>query len=107
MFFPSAFVPTHAPMFRFLLPILFVACSAQAAGVALSIDGAADYALKHNPTLAAARWRIDEARGRWQQSGRLQNPELEFEYARMTRGQEDNFGASFMQRFPLTSRLRH
>lgn len=94
-------------MFRFFIPLLFAVCSAQAAGVALSIDGAADYALKHNPTLAAARWRIEEARGRWQQSGRLQNPELEVEYARMTRGQEDNFGVSFTQRFPLTARLRY
>jgi outer membrane protein TolC len=94
-------------MFRFLILFLFAACSAQAGGVTLSIDGVADYALKHNPTLVAARWRIEEARGRWQQSGRLKNPELEFEYAHMTRGQENNLGISLMQRFPLTARLRH
>jgi cobalt-zinc-cadmium efflux system outer membrane protein len=94
-------------MFRFLLIFLASAALAQAGGVALSIDGAADYALKHNPALAAARFRIEEARGRLQQSGRLSNPELEVEWTRMTRGQEGALGVSLMQRFPLTARLRH
>jgi cobalt-zinc-cadmium efflux system outer membrane protein len=94
-------------MLRFILTFLFTATCAQAAGVALSVDGAADYALVHNPTLAAARLRIEEARGRWQQSGRLANPELEIEFTRIQPGPEGSLTAALMQRFPLTARLRY
>ena len=94
-------------MLRFIYLFILSAALAQAGGVALTIDATADYALKHNPTLAAARLRIDEARGRLQQSGRLSNPELEVEFTRMTRGPEGGLGVSLMQRFPLTARLRH
>jgi cobalt-zinc-cadmium efflux system outer membrane protein len=87
----------------------FFACaaSAWAGSVSLSVEGAADYALKQNPTLAAARLRIEEARGRLQQSGRLSNPELESGFTRNTMGREGSFEIGFTQRFPLTSRLRH
>jgi cobalt-zinc-cadmium efflux system outer membrane protein len=94
-------------MLRFTLFFLLGVACVQAGGVALNIDATADYALKHNAALAAARLRIDEARGRLLQSGRLNNPELELEYSHMTRGQEGAFGVSLMQRFPLTARLRH
>jgi cobalt-zinc-cadmium efflux system outer membrane protein len=94
-------------MFRIIILLFLCAAGVQAGGVALSLDEAAAYALRHNPTLMAARWRIEEARGRWQQSGRLANPELELEYARMTRDQENTFGVSLIQRFPLSARLRH
>jgi cobalt-zinc-cadmium efflux system outer membrane protein len=88
---------------------LFIACAASAwAGtVSLSVEGAADYALKRNPTLAAARLRIEEARGRLQQSGRLSNPELETGFTRNTMGREGSFDVGLTQRFPLTARLRH
>src|SRR5690242_20708429 len=81
----------HALIMSFRISIFFsLACAASAwAGhVSLSVEGAADYALKHNPTLTAARLRIEEARGRLQQSGRLTNPELELDFARNVRGQE-------------------
>lgn len=94
-------------MYRLILLFLLGATCARAGGVALSLDEAPGYALKHNPTLAAARWRIEEARGRLHQSGRLSNPELELEYSRMTRGQEGTLAVSLMQRFPLSARLRH
>jgi len=89
--------------------LLFLTCaaSAWAGSVSLSVEGAADYALKRNPTLAAARLRIEEARGRLQQSGRLSNPELELDFTRHTVGPEGSAGISLMQRFPLTARLRH
>lgn len=94
-------------MFRFTLIFLTSTVLARAGGVALSIDATADYAVKHNPTLAAARFRIDEARGRLQQSGRLRNPELEIEFTRMTKGPEGALGVSLTQRFPVTARLRY
>ena len=89
--------------------LLFLTCaaSAWAGSVTLSVEGAADYALKHNPTLAAARLRIEEARGRLQQSGRLSNPELELDFTRNTIGREGSAGIALMQRLPLTARLRH
>ena len=88
---------------------LFVICaaSAWADSVSLSVEGAAEHAIRHNPTLAAARLRIEEARGRLQQSGRLSNPELEFELTRNTIGREGSASVALMQRYPLTSRLRH
>lgn len=59
-----------------------------------------------NPDLAAARWSIEEARGRLIQSGRLQNPELEAELKPNVRGRgEVSFSVGFMQRYPLTNRL--
>ncbi len=95
-------------MLRYIIFFLLAcAVSVQAGGVALSIDATADYALKHNPTLAAARLRIKEARGRFQQSGRLSNPELELDFTRNTTGPESSAGIALIQRFPLTARLRH
>jgi len=94
--------------FRLSIFLTF-ACAAVALadGVSLSVEGAADYALKRNATLAAARYRIEEARGRLQHSGRLTNPELELDFTRNTRGPEGSASIALMQRFPLTSRLRH
>ena len=95
--------------FRSLLLFPFLACaaSAWAGSLSFSVEGSADYALKHNPTLAAARLRIEEGRGRLQQSGRLSNPELELDFTRNARGPEGSAGIGLTQRFPLTSRLRH
>lgn len=93
-------------MFRLSTTILILV-TASAGAVTLPLDRVPDYALAHNPTLAAARLRIEEARGRLQQSGRLSNPELELDFTRHTVGPEGSAGIALMQRFPLTSRLRH
>jgi cobalt-zinc-cadmium efflux system outer membrane protein len=89
--------------------LIFLACatSAWAGSVSLSVEGAASYAVKRNQTLAAARLRIEEARGRLTQSGRLSSPELELDFTRNTRGAEGSASIALVQRFPLTSRLRH
>ena len=63
-------------------------------------------ALGHNLELAAARLGIAEAQGRLQQAGRMANPELESEIKPNVRGREYSLGAGFMQKFPLTNRLR-
>ncbi len=93
-------------MFRLFITILTLATAA-ARAVTLPLDRVPDYALAHNPALGAARLRIEEARGRLQQSGRLSNPELDLEFTRHTVGPEGSAGIALMQRFPLTSRLRH
>jgi len=71
-----------------------------------TIDSAVTYAIAHNPDLAAARFSIEEARARLRGSGRLSNPELESELRPNVRGREFSFGFGFVQRFPLTNRLR-
>lgn len=93
---------------RLIVSLLYLACGSLAAAgtVSLTVDGTASFALKHNPALAAARLRIEEARGRLHQSGRLSNPELELELARHTRGREGSASVALLQRFPLTARLR-
>ncbi len=83
------------------------AVSAWAGTVSLTVDGAADHALRCNPTLAAARLRIEEARARLQQRGRLSNPELDLEFTRHTIGREGSASVALLQRLPLTARLRH
>ena len=94
-------------MFRISTTILIILATATAGAVTLPLDRVPDYALAHNPTLAAARLRIEEARGRLQQSGRLSNPELELDFTRNTMGREGSAGIALMQRLPLTARLRH
>jgi len=89
--------------------ILSIVCGASswAGSLSLTVDSAADYALRRNPTLSAARLRIEEARGRLEQSGRLSNPELETDFSRNTMGREGSISVAFTQRFPLTARLHH
>lgn len=87
--------------------IIALASAGAAHAVTLSLERVPYYVLAHNKALAAARLRIDEARGRLQQSGQLSNPELEMEFTRHTVGSEGSLGIALMQRFPLTARLRH
>ncbi len=90
--------------------LLAIACllpsAAPAAEVRVPYASVSSYTLKHNPGLAAARLRIDEARARLLGSGRLANPELGLEFKHDDRFREGSFGIAFDQKFPLTSRLR-
>jgi cobalt-zinc-cadmium efflux system outer membrane protein len=92
-------------IFSFFL-VLPINHAARAAEIRLTLDNAPAYALKRNPSLAAARLRIEEARGRFHQSGRLANPEVELGWQQNVRTPENTFGALFFQRFPVTGRLR-
>lgn len=56
-----------------------------------------------NPALAAARMMIHEALGLKKQSGRLQNPELEFQHSDQFGERSSSIGIS--QLFPITNRL--
>lgn len=102
------FAVSNCMVLRLIFFTLFLSASCVvASGVTLTQDGAVAYALKHNPALASARMGLEEARGRLQQSGRLSNPELEFEWNRNTRSSESAARWTLLQRFPLTGRLRH
>ena len=92
-------------MFRNVISFILVITAAGLQAESLTIEGAVARALRSNPDLAAARWSIEEARGRLYQSGRLSNPELESELKPNVRGREFSFSAGFMQKIPVTRRL--
>lgn len=77
-----------------------------AAGVTLSLDDISPRVRQNNLQLAAARLRIEEAQGRLDSAGRLADPELDFDFAQNVRTPEHGGRLGFMQRFPLTGRLR-
>lgn len=93
-------------MLRSLIVFAFLGTSATGFAARFTLDSAVTYAVTHNPDLAAARYSIEEARGRLLGSGRLSNPELESDLNPNIRGREFSFGVGFVQRFPLTNRLR-
>lgn len=95
-------------MYKSLLLAFLLGAPAAFAGktVSVSLTQSADYTRQNNPDLAAARLRIDEAKGRLLGSGRLSNPEVGFSMNGDRRGREGTVGVSFDQRFPVTARLR-
>ena len=82
------------------------AFSSLASAITLTPEQAAERAIRDNPSLVAARFKIEEARGRVVAAGRLSNPEAEFEFAQNPRMPERRFAVAWMQKFPVTSRLR-
>lgn len=72
----------------------------------ITLDTVAGQVHANNPQLAAARWRIQEAVGRMNQSGRLSNPELETSFESNSRLREGKLEIGLSQRFPVTDRLR-
>ena len=75
-------------------------------GAATTLEDIGRQVAAKNPELAAARFMIDEAKGRHLGAGRLMNPEVEVNGRRMTMGREGGFGVGLMQKFPVTARLR-
>ncbi|MFN0129971.1 MAG: TolC family protein [Verrucomicrobiales bacterium] len=86
-----------------LLPLLSLG-NVSAAEFTASSAGA--HALRHNPDLAAARWRIEETRARLQQAGRRANPELQVEAGHNAKFREGSVMVGLVQKFPATARLR-
>ncbi len=94
-------------MLRFIrfLSLFLISTAAHSAAV-IRLDDVPRRVLQHNPDLRAARLRIDEARGRVMQAGRLSNPAAGFELKHDPRFAEGSLGVSLDQKFPLTARLR-
>lgn len=92
-----------AALIGFVLPVF-----SQNQGVGLTLDGAVQSALMNNRDLRAARYAVDQARGRLLQAGRWANPEIEVsgmsDVAFGNKG-EAAFSVGLYQTFPLTSRL--
>lgn len=88
-----------------ILTLVLVVTPLWAGDVTLSLREASAYALRHNPELASAALRIEEARGRLRAAGRFANPELEFGLSQNSRRPERALSASLTQKFPVTARL--
>lgn len=71
----------------------------------VSLHSIPDRVRKQNPDLAAARYRIAEALGRLNQSGRRSNPELGIDASHNPSFRERAFSVSIAQKFPVTNRL--
>jgi outer membrane protein, heavy metal efflux system len=98
-------------MHPFRLPVvavfLLTAISLHAEpSVVVSLASVGDRIRAQNPDLAAARFRIQEALGRMNQSGRLDNPELETSLQQTSSFREGTIQIGLSQRFPVTDRLR-
>lgn len=93
-------------MLRFILMAALLGGPGVLQAASFTPDAAVSRALSRNPSLLAARFSVVEANGRLLQSGRPANPEIETEMKPNVRGREFSFSAGFMQRFPLTNRLR-
>ena len=93
-------------MFRSVVFLCLFALIPAGRAATFTMEGAVSHALKHNPDLAAVRLGIEQARGRLLQSGRLSNPEVEAEAMPHVKGREFSVSVGFVQKFPLTNRLR-
>lgn len=76
-----------------------------AEALVVSLKSIPDRVKKQNPDLAAARYRIAEAQGRLNQSGRRSNPELEIEFGHNAEFREGELMVGISQKFPVTNRL--
>jgi outer membrane protein, heavy metal efflux system len=74
--------------------------------VVVTLGGVGDRVRAQNPDLAAARLRIQEALGRMNQSGRLENPSFESVIEHNPRFNEGKIEIGISQQFPVTNRLQ-
>lgn len=74
--------------------------------VIVTLASVGDRIHNQNPSLAAARLRIEEARGRLNQAGRLENPRLETSLEHNPKFREGKIEIGLSQQFPVTGRLR-
>lgn len=58
-----------------------------------------------NPDLKAARWKIQEALGKWQQAGRPSRPKLDVGWEHDSRFREGELRVGMSRSFPITNRL--
>lgn len=91
---------------RLLLLTSLLLASHSLTAATITLDGVPAQVRRHNPHLAAARLRIDEAYGRLLGAGRLANPEVGFDLKHDYRFGEGSIGLGFDQKFPVTARLR-
>lgn len=72
----------------------------------LRLDEIADAVKRRHPDLKMARWLVEEAKGRLQAAGKLQNPRLVTSFQSDSRAYENQGSFGLNQAFPLAGRLR-
>ncbi len=72
----------------------------------LTESSIADRIHSQNPDLKAARWKIQEALGQWQQSGRKARPSLDVQWSHDSRIREGEIKVGVSRSFPVTDRLK-
>jgi cobalt-zinc-cadmium efflux system outer membrane protein len=97
--------PSKALPLMVALMSIFISTSYGAEALVVSLQSIPDRIRKQNPDLAAARYRISEALGRLNQSGRRSNPELGINASHNPSFRERALSVSIAQKFPLTNRL--
>ncbi|MDB4632504.1 TolC family protein [bacterium] len=90
-----------------LLPSAIAADEPIRSGLKLSLGNAGSVVRALNPTLAAARYQIGEARGRLRQAGLLSNPEAETSFQHDPQFREHSAEFGLTQDIPVTARLRY
>ena len=93
-------------MIRFPLILFTVLLAGRLSAATVTLNAVPAMVRTGNPSLSAARVRIEEARGRLLGAGRLSNPELGAGFTHDRRFEEGTVGVSLDQRFPITARLR-
>lgn len=93
-------------MSRFNALVFFFSLALASRAERFTLDSAVTHAINNNPELAAARLSVNEAKARLLHAGRLSNPDLESELRPNLGGREFSIGVGFVQKFPLTDRLR-
>ena len=94
------------PRYLYIQAVILLLLSGISQGESAELGQIGVQVIKANPALIAARFMIEEAKGRQLGSGRLMNPEFEAGANRMTEGREGGFNIGLMQKFPITSRLQ-
>lgn len=89
-------------LFFGLLPSLF---ASPANGLIVGLETIPNRVRNDNPTLAAARWTIQEALGRNQAAGLLDNPAIQAGLSQAHTLQEGAIEVGISQNFPITDRL--
>ncbi len=89
------------------IPILLLTFSLAQAEPSLVVSESALANLIHsqNPELKAARWKIQEAVGKWQQAGRPSRPKLDVELEHDAAFTEGELRLGLSRSFPLTNKL--
>jgi outer membrane protein TolC len=94
-------------MFRFSFFFsLFVLSVCAEPTLILTESTIADRIHSQNPDLKAARWKIQEALGQWQQSGRKSRPSLDMQWSHDSRMREGEMKIGVSRSFPVTDRLK-
>ncbi|HEY1081372.1 MAG TPA: TolC family protein [Prosthecobacter sp.] len=93
-------------MHRSLLFLFGLAAAWPASATTFSLSEIAPRVRSHHPQLKAARWAVEEARGRQLGAGRLPNPTLGAQFQNESRVSPRSTEFSLDQAFPVTRRLR-